>query len=255
MLCRLVEWKPLKIGNTTITLITQTTSAHGNVLSDWAVKNKDREIKLRHIHCTVWDDQSAPPSLAPIIEILNEMLKNPTGHPVVVHCSAGIGRTCTLLGIVLLLERIRKGKDATGVSVMRWLRNQRHGAIQKGIQFVFLHRVTIEVLCQEGVKKASDEKVTKFDAEYQKLLSKQRRFLMSAMKQKLQQALPVKPSPVKTVSEMEVLQTQMDDDEDRKTIGTAEEAAKPLEEQYSKSTLESVHDKEDLPESDYAEFL
>ncbi|KAK6041462.1 hypothetical protein COOONC_21032 [Cooperia oncophora] len=163
-------------------------------------------------------------------------------------------------GSLLLLERVRKGKDATGASLMRWLRNRRYGAIQKGIQFVFLHRLTIEMLCEEGVKKKSDEKVVKFDGEYQKLLTKQRRILATVMEQKAKLLPAPKPTPAKSAaSEMEVLQTQMDDDEDRKvkSLDTAEELTKAVEDKVTSQVtmVECFNEKEDLPFSDYAEFL
>ncbi|KAK5966302.1 Protein-tyrosine phosphatase [Trichostrongylus colubriformis] len=275
MLCNLVEHgrekcsayyptdvkKPFNVGNTTITLTKQTTSTYGNIMSDWTVQDKswkDRQLKIRHIQCTSWEDQTAPSDLLPVVEVLHEMAKNPVGHPIVIHCSAGVGRTCTLLGIQLLLERTKKGKDATGVSVMRYLRNRRYGAIQKGIQFVFLHRVVIELLCQAGIKKTSDEKVVKFHEQYQRLLSKQRRIVFAAVESKIKSPPTAKPIPIKPAPEPEVLKTQMDDEDEKPTHSekklTAEDITKTIEERLLIS-MECTGGKEDLPEADFAEFL
>ncbi|KJH40478.1 hypothetical protein DICVIV_13562 [Dictyocaulus viviparus] len=150
------------------------------------------------------------------------MLKNPSGHPIVVHCSAGIGRTCTLIGIELLLKRIRQRRDATGAQLMMWLRDRRAGAIQKGIQFVFLHLVVIKLLCEEGVMKGNDPKVVEFEKKYQRLLKKQREAqrkkereerekAMKELKKEKKQVSPVKKDGLDRTVDDSVYKTLTDD--------------------------------------------
>ncbi|EYB92639.1 hypothetical protein Y032_0191g1291 [Ancylostoma ceylanicum] len=55
-------------------------------------------IKIRHIHFTKWPDHSAPVDVEGIIELHRVLLDNPSLSPVLVHCSAGVGRTCTFVG-------------------------------------------------------------------------------------------------------------------------------------------------------------
>ncbi|ETN75882.1 hypothetical protein NECAME_03655 [Necator americanus] len=104
-------------------------------------------------------------------------------------------------GIELLLERIHHRRDASGVAVMRWLRDRRLGAIQKSIQFVFMHYAIIQLLCQEGVMKADNPKVIAFQEKYEKLLAKHTQTRKKAEKM------------------LDVLQTQLDDDELLKQSG------------------------------------
>ncbi|WKY05123.1 hypothetical protein Q1695_005833 [Nippostrongylus brasiliensis] len=191
MLCKCIENKSVKCapyyptvigGSVTfdhikITLQKQTTSKLGNVVSFWTIKNKDSSVTVRHIHCTTWEDHSTPVNPAAAIEIINELQSNPQGHPSIIHCSAGVGRTCTLLGIIIHLENVRSGKGKSGVTLMKWLRDRRYGAIQKGIQFLFIHRVVLQLLCQEGVIKADDRRLVAFEDECKNLLVKQRTFL------------------------------------------------------------------------------
>ncbi|VDK47479.1 unnamed protein product [Cylicostephanus goldi] len=66
--------------------------------SVWNVKCKERVFELRHIQYKKWPDHSAPSDTVGAVE-LHRLIRNcPKGHPIVVHCSAGIGRTCTLIG-------------------------------------------------------------------------------------------------------------------------------------------------------------
>ncbi|KAK6749935.1 hypothetical protein RB195_002131 [Necator americanus] len=182
-------------GSTKVTLVEQSVSEHGYTTSNWKVQNRDRQFTLRHLHCTTWPDHSAPQSTLEVIALHKEISKSPRENPIIIHCSAGIGRTCTLMGIELLLERIHHRRDASGVAVMRWLRDRRLGAIQKSIQFVFMHYAIIQLLCQEGVMKADNPKVIAFQEKYEKLLAKHTQTRKKAEKM------------------LDVLQTQLDDDE------------------------------------------
>ncbi|VDP11445.1 unnamed protein product [Heligmosomoides polygyrus] len=107
-------------------------------------------FKLSHIHCTSWPDHSAPESAECVIAIHKMLLKNHIGRPIVVHCSAGIGRTCTFVGqsIQLMLERVLLRRNASPISIVRLMRRCRMGAIQASVQFVFMQLVLLELFCQ-----------------------------------------------------------------------------------------------------------
>lgn len=224
MLCRNIEYDEEKCaeyfptpryqsmvvnGTTTVNLKNQKTTDVGNIISHWTVEDRGESFELQHVQCTSWEDHSAPDNTLAVIEVLREILKSSREHTIVVHCSGGIGRTCTLVGVLLLLERIRSRKDATAVSLMKWLRSKRYGAIQKGIQFVFLHRVTIDMLCQEGVRKFNNEKLAQFEKKYQKLLKKQRKILKDRRN-------PEPPS----YTDKSLVKTQEADDEDKQEENT-----------------------------------
>lgn len=63
---------------------------------------------VHHLYYNTWLDYSKPNADADIralIQLVNNSLKNP-GAPLVVHCSAGIGRTGTFIAIDALLSKI-----------------------------------------------------------------------------------------------------------------------------------------------------
>ncbi|VDO41111.1 unnamed protein product, partial [Haemonchus placei] len=89
------------VGKTTVTSISQTISVTGmqETILDEPLLPKFRQTRftLCHIHCTTWPDHSAPKECGSVIAIHRLLWKNGTCSPIVVHCSAGIGRTCTLV--------------------------------------------------------------------------------------------------------------------------------------------------------------
>jgi len=66
----------------------------------------------------------------------------------VIHCSAGIGRTGTLLclyNIYLLLNELKEAKEEIKISIfglVRRLREQRWGMVQTKEQYKFLYEFT-----------------------------------------------------------------------------------------------------------------
>lgn len=63
---------------------------------------------IHHLYYNTWLDYSKPNADADIralIQLVNNSLKNP-GAPLVVHCSAGIGRTGTFIAIDALLSKV-----------------------------------------------------------------------------------------------------------------------------------------------------
>ncbi|KAK6047614.1 Protein-tyrosine phosphatase [Cooperia oncophora] len=89
--------------------------------------------------------------------------------PCVVHCSAGIGRTGTVVGIDLLYRRLEKGeKDATLLKVVSELREMRHGAVQMDAQYLYMHRILLVVA--ENLKIITPEETQKFNDDYDQML-------------------------------------------------------------------------------------
>ncbi|CAJ0602137.1 unnamed protein product [Cylicocyclus nassatus] len=185
----------LTFGTTKVTLIEQSSSAYGFTISTWKVEDRSHQCNIKHLQLTAWPDHSAPKSPSAIIGIHKEIMKTSHETLILIHCSAGIGRTCTIMGVEVLLERIRRRRDVSGVAVMKWLRDRRFGAIQKGVQFVFMHYVVIELLVQDGVMKSNDPKLVAFRQKYEKLWNR------------LQKA------QIKARKELELMKTQCDETE------------------------------------------
>ncbi|XGW19108.1 hypothetical protein V3C99_003152 [Haemonchus contortus] len=125
------------------------------------------EHSLEHFHWKDWPDRGVPATTT--LSIFRLLRKVNRLTPCVVHCSAGIGRTGTVVGIDLLYRRLEKGeKDATLLNVVSELREMRHGAVQMDVQYLYMHRILLVVA--ENLKIITPEETQKFTSDYDQML-------------------------------------------------------------------------------------
>lgn len=111
------------------------------------VSKEDDEIKrVTHFHFTTWLDNSVPNDLSALICYRNLVRNGLTSSdgPIVVHCSAGIGRTGTFIALDYMLDEGGTENYVDVKSYVTSLRQQRGKSIQTYEQYVFLHEALIE---------------------------------------------------------------------------------------------------------------
>ncbi|XP_045539804.1 tyrosine-protein phosphatase 69D isoform X1 [Papilio machaon] len=102
---------------------------------------------VRQYHFLMWKDFAAPEhsySILKFIKRVNEAWCNMVGRPVVVHCSAGVGRTGTLVALDCLLEQLRATGHVSVFNTVAELRRQRNFLVQSLKQYVFVYRALVE---------------------------------------------------------------------------------------------------------------
>ncbi|XP_063370268.1 tyrosine-protein phosphatase 69D [Cydia amplana] len=108
---------------------------------------KDSTRVVRQYHFLMWKDFAAPEhpqSILKFIKRMNEAWSHLMGRPVVVHCSAGVGRTGTLVALDCLLEQLRTTRRAAVFTTVAELRRQRNFLVQSLKQYVFVYRALVE---------------------------------------------------------------------------------------------------------------
>ncbi|XP_011315054.1 tyrosine-protein phosphatase Lar isoform X2 [Fopius arisanus] len=107
-----------------------------------------REIK--QLQFTAWPDHGVPEHPAPFLQFLRRVrtLNMPDSGPLVVHCSAGVGRTGCFIVIDSMLERIKHEKMIDIYGHVTCLRAQRNYMVQTEDQYIFIHDALFEaVIC------------------------------------------------------------------------------------------------------------
>ncbi|XP_075040272.1 receptor-type tyrosine-protein phosphatase C, partial [Mixophyes fleayi] len=109
-------------------------------------KREKSEREITHIQFTVWPDHGVPddPNLLLKLRRRVNALSNFFSGPIIVHCSAGVGRTGTYISIDAMLEGLEaEGRvDVYGYVVQ--LRRQRCLMVQVESQYIFIHKSLVE---------------------------------------------------------------------------------------------------------------
>ncbi|XP_060088332.1 receptor-type tyrosine-protein phosphatase C [Heteronotia binoei] len=109
-------------------------------------REKTAARDVTHIQFTSWPDHGVPddPHLLLKLRRRVNVLSNFFSGPIVVHCSAGVGRTGTYIGIDAMLEGLEtEGRvDVYGYVVK--LRRQRCLMVQVETQYILIHQALVE---------------------------------------------------------------------------------------------------------------
>ncbi|XP_072516603.1 receptor-type tyrosine-protein phosphatase C isoform X4 [Salminus brasiliensis] len=109
-------------------------------------KEKTAERDVTHIQFTSWPDHGVPGEPGLLLKLRRRVnsFKNFFSGPIVIHCSAGVGRTGTYIGIDAMIESLEaEGRvDIYGYVVK--LRRQRCLMVQVEAQYVLIHTALIE---------------------------------------------------------------------------------------------------------------
>ncbi|XP_031138590.1 tyrosine-protein phosphatase non-receptor type 5 [Sander lucioperca] len=128
-----------------ITLVT-VTQEDDYSLRVFTLKCGGEERSLRQYWYTSWPDQKTPDKAPPLLELVQEveMAREeapPSSGPIIVHCSAGIGRTGCFIATSILCKQLRTEGVVDILRTTCQLRLDRGGMIQTSEQYQFVHHV------------------------------------------------------------------------------------------------------------------
>lgn len=141
---------------TTTIVTTNTTTTTTNNISQQSVRPRKvlAERTICQFHYTTWPDHGVPDSVDPILELVRLMREvQPTeDKPILVHCSAGCGRTGTICCIDYVWGLLRTGKlnrDFNLCRIISEMRQQRMAMVQTLEQYILCHRVVAALFIQQ----------------------------------------------------------------------------------------------------------
>lgn len=108
----------------------------------------DQSRVVRHFHFTTWPDfgvPNPPQTLVRFVRAFRERVP-PDQRPIVVHCSAGVGRSGTFIALDRILQSINTTDTVDIFGIVWQMRKERVWMVQTEQQYICIYQCLLAVL-------------------------------------------------------------------------------------------------------------
>ncbi|XP_075632123.1 tyrosine-protein phosphatase non-receptor type 7 isoform X2 [Balearica regulorum gibbericeps] len=113
------------------------------VVRDLSIQLEGECRQVKHILFPSWPDQQTPESAKPLLHLVSKVEETlqaaASPGPIVVHCSAGVGRTGCFIATRIGCQELKDKGEVDILGIVCRLRMDRGGMIQTSEQYQFLH--------------------------------------------------------------------------------------------------------------------
>ena len=93
----------------------------------------EQELTVTHMYYTAWPDHGVPRNAMSVISFIHRVRKEHPAYldlPLLVHCSAGVGRTGTFILLDSVMQQIKREGTLSVFNLLKNLRGQRMKMVQ-----------------------------------------------------------------------------------------------------------------------------
>eukprot|EP01121_Diplochlamys_sp_Union-15-3_P022248 TRINITY_DN940_c0_g2_i3.p1 TRINITY_DN940_c0_g2~~TRINITY_DN940_c0_g2_i3.p1 ORF type:complete len:343 (+),score=45.62 TRINITY_DN940_c0_g2_i3:61-1089(+) len=130
-------------------------TTHNNKKDGNTLTSPEDSFEVTQLHFEAWPDFGVPENPEAIQELLTRVqLEADEKYPIVVHCSAGIGRTGTFVALhVLMNNHLYSDQSPNVKKTVLHLRSQRMGMVQTKEQYLFIY-ASLDKILKDHEKRA-----------------------------------------------------------------------------------------------------
>ena len=96
----------------------------------WQVTEREKELTVTHMQYTAWPDHGVPQNAMSLIFRVRKQHPASLDQPLLVHCSAGVGRSGTFIILDLVMQQLKVEGTLSIYNHLKTVRGQRMKMVQ-----------------------------------------------------------------------------------------------------------------------------
>ncbi|XP_050304199.1 tyrosine-protein phosphatase 10D isoform X2 [Anthonomus grandis grandis] len=139
---------PVYYGDISVQILNETRYPDWNI-SEFMVCRGEQQRVVRHFHFSTWPDfgvPNPPHTLVRFVRAFRERVPPDNNRPIVVHCSAGVGRSGTFICLDRILQQFQTSDCVDVFGIVYLMRRERVWMVQTEQQYICIHQCLLAVL-------------------------------------------------------------------------------------------------------------